>query len=57
MTKVSYTYINSLGKKVTTTSYAEFQANRAKNTRSKINYETIYEEPVINPERKRRSLV
>lgn len=56
MTAVTYTYTNLNGKKVTTSSYVEFEANRARNTSHKVNYGTIYEEPTINPNRKRRSL-
>lgn len=57
MTGVSYTYTNAKGEKVTTTSYEEFKTYRAKNAPANTVYTPIYEEPIINPERKRRKLV
>ena len=56
MTAVTYTYTNKFGKKVTTPSYAEFEANRMKNTPRTVNYTEIYEEPSINTDKERRKL-
>lgn len=56
MTTVTYTYTNKFGKKVTTPSYAEFEANRQKNTPHTVNYDAIYAEPSINTDKERRKL-
>lgn len=56
MTAVTYTYTNRNGKKVTTASYAEFEANRMKSTPHTVNYTEIYEEPSVNPDKERRKL-
>lgn len=56
MTSVTYTYTNKFGKKVTTPSYAEFEANRQKNTSHTVNYDAIYVEPSINTDKERRKL-
>lgn len=56
MTKVSYIYTNNDNKEISTTSYKEVEANKAKGTFVKTIYTPIYDEYEVDSERKRVKL-
>lgn len=56
MTGVTYHYIDNNGQDRTTKSYNEW-VQYCNKEGSKVLYEPIYEEPVVNPNKKRRTLV